>query len=266
MSDDDGEIAATAEPAESKTGSRWLELALGGRGFSRSLTFHEPITPGRREYKLAFGPAAVLNLAFYPLALGVSGPAAGIGLVADVEQAVGTSSAVDPDGTFPAGATFPTSMHEFAAGLRYRVPVGDWQIAATVMGGEHAYWLTSSATADRNQLEIPNAVYHFVRGALDVRLAVTADFYLALAWATGTSSTKPVPSAASSPISVADLDADVGAGYAATRTIELRLQARVRRYFYDMHSIAGDAHIAGGAVDQYLSVAALLAVTLDRAP
>jgi hypothetical protein len=40
----------------------------------------------------------------------------------------------------------------------------------------------------------------------------------------------------------------------------------VRRYFYDMHSVRGDQQIAGGAVDQYLSGAAMLAVTLDRSP
>jgi hypothetical protein len=51
-----------------------------------------------------------------------------------------------------------------------------------------------------------------------------------------------------------------------TSSIEARLQAHVRRYFYDMRSIRGDQRIAGGAVDQYLSLAFLVAVTLDRTP
>jgi hypothetical protein len=59
---------------------------------------------------------------------------------------------------------------------------------------------------------------------------------------------------------------DVGSAAYATSSIEARLQADLRRYFYDMHSVRGDSLIAGGAVDQYLSVAFLLALTLDRTP
>src|SRR6185503_15978057 len=135
---------------------RWLELATGGRGFSRNFSFHEAVSPELRQYQLAFGPAAVAELAFYPLALATGGAAANIGLVGSIEQAVGTSSQLDPDSTFPNGATFPTSMHEFAGGVRYRIPLGEWQIGVQVTGGEHAYWFTSASGADRNQLEIPN--------------------------------------------------------------------------------------------------------------
>ena len=263
----DADVAATAEPAPSGPGSRWLELAVGARAFSRTLAYNQLASPGVRHYQLALGPAAVLDLAFYPLALALDGPAAGIGLVAAIEQAVGTSSQLAADGTFPNGATFPTSMREFAGGIRYRIPLDAWQLGAAVTGGEHAFWFTSGAGADRAALDIPNAIYRFVRGGVDVRVAVTADFSLAAGAGyrhvlnQGGAIRNGFPH-----LTVAGVDANVGASYAITRNIEARVQADVRRYFYDMHSVAGDARLAGGAVDQYLSIAALLAMTLDRDP
>ena len=114
---------------------------------------------------------------------------------------------------------------------------------------------------------IPNAIYRFVRGGLDVRVAVTADFSLAAGAGYRHVLNQGGPIRSDFPhLTVAGVDADVRAAYAVTRSIEARVQADVRRYFYDMHSIAGDARIAGGAVDQYLSVAVLLAMTLDRDP
>ena len=148
-----------------RAGGRWLELAVGARGFSRNLAYNDQVSPGLRQYQLPMGPAVVANIAFYPLALASSGPAAGIGIVADIEQ-VRRDLVADlaADATFPNGATFPTSMHEFSGGIRYRIPVGTAQIGLTVTGGEHAFWFVSGGGADRSQLEIPNTAYQFVRG------------------------------------------------------------------------------------------------------
>jgi hypothetical protein len=265
------DVAATAEAAESAdepgTGSRWLELALGGRGFTRDLRYHQLVTPGLRQHQLALGPALVLDLAFYPLALVTRRPAANIGLVAGFEQAVGINSELSADSTFPNGARFPTSMHEITGGLRYRIPLDGSQIGVSVSAGQHAFWMVSGDGADRNQLEIPNVVYRFVRASVDARIAVTTDFYLAAG-----AGYRHVVNGAGDVVSlfphltVAGVDADVGGGYRITPNIEARVQGGIRRYFYDMRSVRGDTHLAGGAIDQYLSVAALLAVTLDANP
>jgi hypothetical protein len=263
----DEDIAATAAPAETSAGSRWLELALGGRGFTRDLRYKDQVTPGLREYQLPFGPAAALDLAFYPLALLMQGPGANIGIVGQFEQLLGTASTLNADDQFPSGATFPTSMHELSGGLRYRVPVAPWQIGIEVTGGEHAFWFTSGGGADRNQLSIPNTIYRFARAGLDARVAVTPEFSLSVGAGYRYVINHAGPISADFPhLTVAGVDADVGAAYAITRSIEVRLQGGVRRYFYDMHSVRGDQQIAGGAVDQYLSGAAMLAVTLDRSP
>jgi hypothetical protein len=261
------DIAATAAPAEASAGDRWLELALGGRGFTRDLRYNDQVTPGLREYQLPFGPAAAVDLAFYPLALLMQGPGANIGIVGQFEQLLGTASTLNADSQFPSGATFPTSMHELSGGLRYRVPVAPWQIGIEVTGGEHAFWFTSGGGADRNQLSIPNTIYRFARAGLDARFAVTPDFSLSVGAGYRYVINHAGPISADFPhLTVAGVDAEVGAAYAITRSIELRLQGGVRRYFYDMHSVRGDQQIAGGAVDQYLSGAAMLAVTLDRSP
>jgi hypothetical protein len=260
----DADVSATAEPAETGSAGRWLELAAGARGFSRSLTYNDQVTSGLRQYQLALGPAVVVDVAFYPLALAVTGPAANIGLVAEIEQAVATSSQLATDSTFPNGATFPTSMHQFAGGIRYRIPIGASQIGAAAGFGEHAFWFTG---AERDQLDIPNMIYRFVRAGLDARLAVTPDFSIGAGAGYRHVLNQGGPIRTDFPhLTVAGVDVDVRAAYAFTRTIEARLQADLRRYFYDMRSIRGDARIAGGAVDQYLSVAVLLALTLDRNP
>ena len=197
----------------------------------------------------------------------MQGPGANIGIVGQFEQLLGTASTLTADDQFPSGATFPTSMHELSGGLRYRVPVAPWQIGIEVTGGEHAFWFTSGGGADRNQLSIPNTIYRFARAGLDARFAVTPDFSLSVGAGYRYVINHAGPISDDFPhLTVAGVDADVGAAYAITRSIEVRLQGGVRRYFYDMHSVRGDQQIAGGAVDQYLSGAAMLAVTLDRSP
>ena len=184
-----------------------------------------------------------------------------------MEQAVATSSQLAADATFPNGATFPTSMHEFSGGIRYRIPVGAAQIGLAFTGGEHAFWFVSGGGVDRSQLEIPNTAYQFVRGGVDARVAVTADFSLGAGAGYRYVLNQAGPVSKDFPhLTVAGIDAGVRAAYAFTSSVEARLQADLRRYFYDMHSVRGDALIAGGAVDQYLSVAFLLALTLDRTP
>ena len=45
-------------------------------------------------------------------------------------------------------------------------------------------------------------------------------------------------------------------------SLEIRGAGQLRRYFYDMHSKAGDTFLAGGAIDQYWTVGLGMAVLL----
>ena len=58
------------------------------------------------------------------------------------------------------------------------------------------------------------------------------------------------------------MDADLALGYRIGRNLEIRGSGQLRRYFYDMHSKAGDAYLAGGAIDQYWTVGLGMAVLL----
>ena len=51
-------------------------------------------------------------------------------------------------------------------------------------------------------------------------------------------------------------------GYRIAPNLEIRGSGQLRRYFYDMHSKAGDAFLAGGAIDQYWTVGLGMAVLL----
>src|SRR5205823_713197 len=84
----EADVAATAEaPERGGGGGRWLDVAVGGRGFSRNLSYNQDPARALREYKLAVGAAAVFDGAFYPGALATSGALANIGIVLDIEQA-----------------------------------------------------------------------------------------------------------------------------------------------------------------------------------
>lgn len=52
----------------------------------------------------------------------------------------------------------------------------------------------------------------------------------------------------------AGAEAHMGLRFALGRGFEARLAGRWRRYFMSMRSEPGDAHVAGGAVDQYLAM------------
>jgi hypothetical protein len=61
---------------------------------------------------------------------------------------------------------------------------------------------------------------------------------------------------------VGGVDADVALGYRIGRNLEVRGSGQLRRYFYDMHSKAGGAYLAGGAIDQYWTVGLGMALLL----
>jgi hypothetical protein len=50
------------------------------------------------------------------------------------------------------------------------------------------------------------------------------------------------------------MDLGAGAGYALGSSLEADVSLGLRRYGWDMKVLPGDTLIAGGAIDQYLSV------------
>jgi hypothetical protein len=113
-------------------------------------------------------------------------------------------------------------------------------------------------------LHIPDTVYRYGRPGIGLRLELPADFSVTLGGgyryifnAGGTHLDSYFPHR-----TVGGLDAEVALGYRVTPMLEIRGSGQLRRYFYDMHSKAGDTFLAGGAIDQYWTVGLGVAVLL----
>jgi hypothetical protein len=246
----------------------FLDAAIGGRAFTRKLSYNQDVNKALRQYQLAVGPAVVANIIFYPGALATNSFVANIGVELDLEQAIGITSKVGTSPAFPMGATFPTTIHDFGLAARLRIPVNEmFQVAALVGGGEHAFSFRSG-TEDRGLLDIPDTIYRYVRAGAEARVTVAPGFSI-IAGA-GYRYILNKAGQISDPIffphlTVGGVDAELKVAYRVTPMIEVRVGGELRRYFYAMHSVMADvgtSSIAGGAVDQYISGTAQIAFML----
>ena len=245
-----------------------FDAFIAPTGTNRALAYHQDYSPtGMRPYSLPLAAAPTLRVVWYPISALTSGPAQHLGVEVAIEQALGLRSAAASDDGTLAGKTFGNSVHEYAGGLRYRIPFGAghqaW-ISGTV--GEHAFVFTSPSDCSgcKAMLHIPDTIYRYGRPAIGLRVVLPGDLSLTVGGgyryvfnAGGTDLDAYFPHR-----TVAGVDADLALGYRVTRNLEIRGSGQLRRYFYDMHSKAGDAYLAGGAIDQYWTVGLGMAVLL----
>jgi hypothetical protein len=264
------ETAKKAEAPADESGAvglRALDVEVGVRGFSRSLTYNQDLYSALRSYKLALGPAVVANLLLFPFAFFTDNfIASNIGVEVNLEQAFGVTSSVpaNPNGPFPNGATFNTVIHDYNVGARFRIPFGTGNELSPFVGfGEHAFAFRdgSGSADDRANLSIPDTIYHYVRVGADLRLelpggltaGVGAGYRIVLNQGGQIADPGFFPY-----LTVAGIEADAMLGYHITPSIEARFSVDLRRYFYAMNSDPTDLmqnppnKIAGGAVDQYV--------------
>ena len=245
-----------------------FEAFIAPTATNRALAYHQDYGPtGMRPYSLPFAAATALHIVWYPISALSSGPMQHLGIEVGIEQAFGLRSAAGTDGSALAGKTFGNSVHEYEGGLRYRIPFGaGHQVWISGTAGEHAFVFTSPSDCGdcRAMLHIPDTVYRYGRPGIGLRLELPGDFsftlgggYRYLLNAGGAHLDGYFPHR-----TVGGVDADLALGYRITANVEVRASGQLRRYFYDMHSKAGDAFIAGGAIDQYWTVALGMAVLL----
>ena len=254
---------AEEETAEAAAGAggplRYLDLSVGARIFRRDLSFHDDPAGALRPYNLT-APTLGLAAVFYPGAMGGGGGAlANIGLDASAELGFGLKSKTK------SGAEYPTTVHDYAVGLRYRIPFsssGEFAISGT--GGEHAFKLSSGPNGMRSDLyNLPDTIYRYVRLGLFVRvpigpLSVFAGGGYRYILTPGQIKDSYFPN-----LSVGGIDAQGGLGYAVTRLIEVRVGVDLRRYFYDFKVNSNSMFKVGGAIDQYITGTFMIAITLD---
>jgi hypothetical protein len=249
-SSDEVTVAAVDRPR--RRALPWLSLSVEGRTFQRSLRYNDDLDGTLHGYDLA-APAAGIVAVFQPLRSGVGRYLA---LRGEAELAVGIDGSEDSDGTL-----YPTSASDWSAGLRVLLPIpaGQWSIDA-------AYGMHRFTIEDDEMLAelVPDVDYRYVRGALALRaplgrrLALDASAGYRQLLGTGDLESDPwFPR-----LKGAGIDAELGARVRIAGPVEFLARAGLRRYFFAMRPEPGDSMIAGGAVDQYLSISAGLAIAL----
>lgn len=250
------ESSAPKESGPPAPVGRYLDLSVGGQAFSRSLTYHQQVTPTLREYQPRLLGDAVLALQYYPGAQFAGGFVSNIGLEVNVEQAFGLKSTTPP----PNAADYTTQIHDYNGGVRVRLPLESLTPFISVGYGDNAFKMTG---ANRSSLVLPDTEYKYVRAVVGaqvplaggVSVAASAGYRYVLS--PGDIKTTYFPH-----LNVGGLEAKLYVGYALTSMIEARIGFDYRRYFYTFHSTNNDMFIVGGAVDQTYAGSLSLAITL----
>jgi hypothetical protein len=262
--DETGEAGDVAAP-------RALDMSAGFRAFSRSLTYNDDLYGQLRSYKLTLGPAVAADIILYPLAFSSGGLAANFGVEGHVEYAFGVSSNVPPvmgSTSLATGGTLPTEIHDYWGGVRGRVPFGPHEVALSLGGGEHAFSFRGGAL--RAALaDTPDTIYHYARVGVDARFVLATGLVAGLGF--GYRYVLNHAGQISDPgffpfLSVYGVDLDAKIGYQVAPSLEARLSLDLRRYAFAMNSEPADVttanppnQVAGGAIDQYLSITASIA-------
>jgi hypothetical protein len=297
----DTTVAKSAPPpAEGEVGPRALDVEVGLRGFSRSLSYNQDYYRMLRGYNLALGPAIGLRLVTYPAGFVSDGIAAAFGAELNVDYAFGVGSNIKPGAAFPMGGTVATQAHDFNGGVRARLMLGNTELSGFGGYGEHAFVFRSTSTINRGNLDIPDVIYRYARFGLDARVPVAPGFTLGLNAAyryvvnQGGQDRLQIAYLATDAASrdgyfpylqVGALDASATVGYQITPSLEARFGVDLRRYFFTMNSSNGAYNgtydggdldvavtgkpvnrVAGGAVDQYIGFTVGVAYVFGGVP
>jgi hypothetical protein len=173
--DDDGiSEGATAASGGRNARKAAIRVEVGASGTGRKLTFihnleMDQAPPG---YASNLVPGARVAVELYPLALqNPNGAAAGIGVSADFDQALGltTTSSLAPD------SPLTTTSRMFAVGVRYRIAYGTSPTSPSfTLGigyGQRKFTVDRAPLMGQN-LDLPNVVYKYLDPYLAIRVPV----------------------------------------------------------------------------------------------
>jgi hypothetical protein len=221
-----------------------LEFAIGGRRFA----YTDGLTPNARGYDVFGPPMPAVSAEVYPAA-GTRVPVVrDLGLMASYARAFGLGSKTRD------GKAVDTSWDRLLTGLRFRVRPGrDEGPVLGVRGGFGMIRFDFTTTDKVLGASVPDVAYMFLRGGLDARiplwrfaLLLEADYHGALKAGEVFDRFRGAR--------VGGIDAGVGLGFALGKGFEARLGAQYTRYFYAFDPIPGDAYVAGGALDELLTL------------
>ncbi|MCB9556485.1 MAG: hypothetical protein H6707_10310 [Deltaproteobacteria bacterium] len=234
--------------------SREIEYAtlprLTGRvGFAvlnRRLSFRDDLFGQLWGYALAGAPALSLELDWFAGTI-LPGAWRHVGLTGQLNYALairtGDASTESNQGQ--------TRAYDFAVGLVGQLPWGQQRLRFVLSYFEQRF----DVPAREDAKATPKVHYRGVRVVLGGRF--TLPWRLATTVQLGV-----VPVLSAGEIGgeaffpravVTGVDGDIRLSRQVVSWLELELGVQLRRYFFKMNSVPGDARVAGGAVDQYLS-------------
>ena len=239
-----------------------LELAGGMQFFSRSFEYHQDVNGSLHPYHISLWPALEARVGYYPGAHFTRNMAANIGLVAGISRSIGASSSI---GGNP--KDYGTTLQELLVGARFRYPIAHHEIALSFLYGNQSFEIDSDhdpITTAANGLPVnrgyvPDASYQYLRPGLDARLAFgRLRFGAGLGYRVVLGMGQLTSSAWFPHATAQALDGFVSAGFEVIPNLYATAGFDATRYALDMHTVPADRaaarDIAGGAIDQYLTV------------
>jgi hypothetical protein len=236
-----------------------IDFALGGGTLSHWLNYNDDLFNALGNYTLEAGPLVAGTLAFYPGAIWTRGVFAHIGLIGDFNHTTGLASTFE-------NQNYSTLDDRWTAGLRIRIPISTSEIGVSGRYGEQDFRM--GVIPGSNAPPVPNYTYTFVQAGLDARLqlgivAILADGAYMDVVDDGIAQSSIAANPAYFPhAQVGAVTTGLHLGFRLWDSLELRAGADYQRYFFSFNPEPGDAHVAGGAVDQYLAATLELALVV----
>jgi hypothetical protein len=235
----DSTSARARRPHE--VGQELFQLSLAFEGAMRHFSYTDGLTRNLRNYDLNAAPAAAAEGAIYPLATTRIAVARDIGAVFGYARAFALQSATS-DGT-----KYSTDWSRYYVGARYRIRTGSG--ASPIFGLTGAYGAESFEFGGAPNATLPSVAYQFVQASADARVpigrfSIFADVGYLFVLSGGAVADRFPKS------SIGGIEAKLGASFTVIPSLEVRLAASYRRFFYTMNPTPGDGYVAGGALDE----------------
>ena len=230
----------------------WLRVGLSVAAVGRGLSYTDPITPNIRPYEALALVAPGLRLTVSPFRLLDVGALAPLAFSASYRRTLLAKSGEDGE--------FGTEHDVLQAGLSYEVGVGPLAIGPSV-----GWSLVRFSLADADSGAdpgVPDVLYSGPRfgGELSLRAGDDLTLFVAGAFVLVLEAGEIISADWFYTGKVNGLTASFGGRYRVAGLIAIGIEAEYQHYFYDFDPEPSDRFIAGGALDQMVTIS--LAVDL----
>jgi hypothetical protein len=250
LAQDDSSMMASAPKPRRDT----LRANVGIGSPYRSFAYNDAISDTLGDHTMGGVPMFDLAMTYFPARPFTDGWGSWIGIDAAAQVSLG-STTEDTQGN-----KYESRYSAYRIGLRGRIPAG--RHAVSLFSG----YAMSKLGIEPEQADVsspmPNVDYRMVRTGAGAEFALTNRFSLGLdaAWLQVLSVGELgewFPRATAGGVEVM-----LAASYALSQHFFARVTATYQRTFFDFNSQPGDAQVAGGATDQYLTAAVGMGVNL----